>query len=182
MEDPREHPAWHHQGPNELSELIAAELFELWIEARQTNALLTKILAGEQVPSGPGPATHLVVTIDNQGEAMPVAADIIVDSDKNAVVSGTWSDAMNQPATAPANAGPLVYGSDTPAVATVDPASGAVTPVAVGTFSGTIAAPLDNTGAPLLEADGTAFAAPAPSAPATVIADAATGLAVQVTG
>jgi len=181
MEDPRQHPAWHHQGPNELSELIAAELFELWIEARQTNALLTKILAGEQVPSGQ--ATHLVVTITNQGEAMPVAADVIVDTDGNAVVTGTWTDVMGQPATAPANAGPLVFGSDTPTTATVDPGTGKVTPVAVGTFSGTIAAPLDNTGAPLLESDNvTPFPAPAPSAVATVIASAATGLAVQVSG
>ena len=177
--DPSEIDGWENYHEAGTLRFIAKELFEVTLELQRANGFLERIAN----PSTGKQATHIVVTIKQGENVSPVAADIIIDTDGNAVVSGTWTDVMEQPAAAPANAGPLVYGSDTPATATVDPSTGKVTPVALGTFSGTIAAPLDTAGAPLLEADNvTAFPAPAPSAVATVVAGAATGLAVQVTG
>src|ERR1035441_10164656 len=122
--DPSEIDGWENYHEAGTLRFIAKELFEVTLELQRANGFLERIAN----PSTGKQATHIVVTI-KQGETVsPVAADIIIDTDKNAAVSGTWTDVMNQPATAPATAAPLVYGSDTPAVATVDPASGAVTP------------------------------------------------------
>lgn len=192
MDDPHLDPNWGHRSEREALEEIVAQLFVLWLQGQEqiavsqatntllqeTNDLLTKILTSEQ----PSPATHLVLTITTQGDNMPVATDVIVDTDGSAKVVASWLDALDQAAAAPANAAALVYGSDNPAVATVDPASGDVTPVSVGSFNGTVAAPLDTSGNPLLEADGvTPFPAPAP-APASIVAGPAASLVVQVEG
>lgn len=92
------------------------------------------------------------------------AATITVDT-TTGVASLTWvDDHGDTDAAQPANA-VVTWSSDNPAVLTIDPSSGAVTPVAEGTANISVALTDSTTGGPLLEADGvTPFPVPAPLA------------------
>lgn len=100
-------------------------------------------------------ATHAVLTI--QGATM--ASDISVDS-ATATVTLSFVDARGNAAAAPAGA-TVAYAGDNDAVATVDAASGKITPVAVGTFDAS-ATVTNADGTPTLEPDGVTPFAPAP--------------------
>lgn len=126
---------------------------------------------------GPQPtATHAVLTL-NQG-ANPMPGAINVDTTNETVSISFVDDKGDTDATAPDGA-VIAYTSDNEAVATVDPTSGAITPVAEGTAN--IGATLTAAdGSPLLEADGsTPFPAPA-TVPVTVSAGAAVGGALTL--
>lgn len=103
---------------------------------------------------------------------------INVDTTNETVSIGFVDDKGDTDAAAPDGA-VVAYTSDNEAVATVDPTSGAITPVAEGTAN--IGATLTAAdGSPLLEADGvTPFPAPATVA-VTVSAGAAVGDALTL--
>jgi hypothetical protein len=180
MEHPSTRPEWREHSHTHAEEIIVDLLFDA-VE------LLAGILAAVQpAPPGPGSAARLSVAITTKGGSMsPVAVDI-VDTDTGAKATASWLDGAGLPlATRPANAAPLVFGSDAPAIATCatdasNPDQGDIAEVALGSFNVTVAAPLDTSGAPLLEADGvTPIPAPAPTA-ANVVNSPAGGLAVVV--
>ena len=105
---------------------------------------------------------------------MPGAITVDTTTETASIV---WADDHGDTdAAAPSNASGAtvpVFGSDNEAVATVDPVTGKVTPVAEGTFNVTVAPFTYPDGTPVLEADGvTPFPVPAPAA-VTVSAGAA---------
>jgi hypothetical protein len=99
------------------------------------------LIAGEQISAGlyavakalqslvPPKATKLVLTYNLKGENMgaPVTGAIAGQVYDPTVVESNSTDPSIQPI------GPLVYASDTPAVATVDPNTGIATMVGAGT-------------------------------------------------
>jgi hypothetical protein len=174
MDDPR----FRRSDPpvKELLDLVLVGLFELWEQGERNNVLLAQILAGE-VPSGPGQATHGILTLTKEGT---MAAGFTVDTLTGKVTLGFTDDKGDADAAAPAGLDALVWSSDTGTV-TQDASnplaadiSGQVEPsitVSVG--------PLTVAGAPALEADGVT---PLPAvAPLTipVVAGAATGEALS---
>ncbi len=132
----------------------------------------------------PGPATHLVITI-NQGEPMPGVAISIDDTAGKA--SYEWLDdhgdvTTDVPVSADGGAVTVSLSSDNPAVATLatDPndATGKtfdITPVAVGDFN-VVASAVDDQGAAANFADGQPITG---STAASVVPGPAASLAVQ---
>ena len=90
--DPSEIDGWENYHEAGTLRFIAKELFEVILELQKANGFLERIAN----PSTGKQATHIVVTVTNQGEKMPVAADIIIDTDGNAKVLGTWTDEIGR--------------------------------------------------------------------------------------
>lgn len=118
------------------------------------------------VEKPPLPATHAVLTILNPTQGDPTMPGTITIDTAGAAAVLTFEDRINEATSAPLSSDgvtPVVvaYTSDNPAVATVDPTSGALSEVAAGTVN--IGATVDDaiTGSPALEPDGVTPFAPA---------------------
>src|ERR1039458_9396351 len=107
MDDPR----FRRSDPpvKELLDLVLVGLFELWEQGERNNVLLAQILAGE-VPSGPGQATHGILTLTKEGT---MAAGFTVDTLTGKVTLGFTDDKGDADAAAPAGLDALVWSSDT---------------------------------------------------------------------
>jgi hypothetical protein len=107
---------------------------EVLEQLRESNHTLNKILAAE---TGPDLNDGIVLTIQNQngGTAMPGSATLILGQPP---VQAQVVETLKGVPTLDANGnpvfnGPLAFSSDNAAIATVDPAAGLITQVAVGT-------------------------------------------------
>ena len=126
-------------------------------------------------------AVRATLTI-KQGET--VTTTINIDT-TDGVASLVFEDRLNEATTAPLSAdgvtpGVVQYTADNPAVATIDPNSGAITAVGAGAVNFGATVNDAATGAPLVESDGTTPFAPAPVA-VTVDPGAAVGDVFTVT-
>ena len=175
MDDPRRRP--DDESERDLLRLVVELLWDLNTQGRQTNALLTKILAGEQPIVGPGQATRGILTPTKEGT---MAAGFTVDTTTGKVTLGFTDDKGDVDAAAPAGLDALVWSADTGTV-TQD----ASNPLA-GDISGQVepsitvsVGPLTVSGAPALEADGVTPLPPVPPLTVPVVAGAATGEALS---
>jgi Bacterial Ig-like domain (group 2) len=101
---------------------------EVLEQLKKSNATLDKILAAE---SGPDLNDSIILTIPNQngGNIMGNPASLTV---AGGPVQCTAVESLNGVPSTTFN-GPLAFASDNTSVATIDPASGLLTPVAAGT-------------------------------------------------
>jgi hypothetical protein len=89
---------------------------------------------------------------------------VTVDTTNETITLG-FTDRIPEPTAPPANLGAVSFTSDNPAIATVavdpnNPLVGDITPTGAGVVNLGIGPLVDTAGAPLLEADGTAFPQP----------------------
>jgi hypothetical protein len=145
--------------------LVADKPIRLTFEGPITINLIT-------TPKAP-PAVRAQLTLGEK----PVPGQFTVDTVGQTVTLGFTDDKGDTNAPAPAGLDPLVWSSDSPAVTVANDATnplvGDITVVAEGSANISVG-PLTVAGAPLTEADGSAFPAPAAAA-VTVTAGAAVG-------
>lgn len=121
------------------------------------------LVVQEAPETQPGPAVGAIMTIGGNivGTSSPAVTSITVDEDNQQANIKWVDDKGDTDAAQPPNAA-VAWGSDNPAIATVDASSGAITPVAEGSANVTVTVTDNTTGQPF-EFNGTALSiSPAP--------------------
>ena len=151
---------------------MTGQSFIVYLELDPLRVGLKRI---DTAPAKPGQAITTVLTI---GGRLLMPAQISVDDDTQ-VASVHWvDDKGDTDAVAPQHA-VTTFSVDDTAVATIDPASGKITPVAEGSATVSVEFSDSQTGGVLLEPDGeTAFAAQ--PAAITVVPGQAVGVTLEV--
>lgn len=143
---------------------------------------VAEILAAILGPPSPPAVSATLTVVNNQGEPEPMPSTITVDTVGEAAdlqfVDDKGDTDAAPPTGADGNPAVIAFVSSDPTVFTVDPESGAITVVGEGTADLSVTID-DDTGAPILEADGTTPFAPAPVS-LTVTAGAAVGARLSV--